>query len=49
MWFSQSKVTADFMVDRLEEKLPQWKQDFSLHTLVINADNGLESNGRRTQ
>ena len=37
------------MVDRLEEKLPQWKQDFGLHTLVINADNGPESNGRRTQ
>jgi hypothetical protein len=49
LWFSQSKVTADFMVDRLEEKLPQWKQDFGLHTLVINADNGPESNGRRTQ
>ena len=31
------------MVDRLEEKLPQWKQDFGLHTLVINADNGPES------
>ena len=49
LWFSQSKVTADFMVDRLEEKLPQWKQDHGLHTLVINADNGPESNGRRTQ
>ena len=48
-WFSQSKVTADFMVDRLEEWLPQWQQDYGLHTLVINADNGSESNGRRTQ
>ncbi len=37
------------MVDRLEENLPQWKQDYGLHTLVINADNGPESNGRRTQ
>jgi hypothetical protein len=49
LWFSQGKVTADFMVDRLEEKLPRWKQDFGLHTWVINADNGPESNGRRTQ
>jgi transposase len=49
LWFSQSKVTADFMVDRLEEKLPQWKQDHGVRTLVINADNGPESNGRRTQ
>ena len=49
LWFSQSKVTADFMVDRLEEMLPQWQQDRGLHTLVINADKGPESNGRRTQ
>ena len=49
LWFSQSKVTADFMVDRLEEKVPQWKQRFGLHTLVINADNGPENSGRRTQ
>ena len=35
--------------ERLEEKLPQRKKDFDLHTLVINADNGPESNGRRTQ
>ena len=26
------------MVDRLEEKFPLWKQEFRLHTLVINAD-----------
>jgi hypothetical protein len=49
LWFSQSKVTADFMVDRLKEQLPHWKQRFQLHTLVINADNGPESNGHRTQ
>ena len=48
-WFSQSKLTADFMVDRHEEKLPQRKQDFGLHTLMFNVDNGPESNGRRTQ
>jgi len=49
LWFSESKVTADFMVDRLEEKVPQWKQRFGLQTLVINADNGPENSGRRTQ
>lgn len=49
LWFSQSKVTADFMVDRLSEMVPRWKQCFGLHTLVINADNGPESSGRRTQ
>jgi hypothetical protein len=49
LWFSQSKVTADFMVDRLEEMVPRWKEEFDLQTLVINADNGSESNGRRTQ
>jgi hypothetical protein len=49
LWFGQGKVTADFMVDRIEEMVPQWKQSFDLHTLVINADNGPESSGRRTQ
>lgn len=49
LWFGQSKVTADFMVDQLEEIVPRWKRQFDLHTLVINADNGPESNGRRTQ
>ena len=49
LWFAQGKVTADFMVDRLEEMIPRWKQCFGLHTLVINADNGPESSGHRTQ
>ncbi len=49
LWFSQSKVTADFMVDRLEEMVPRWKEAFDLQTLVINADNGPESSGHRTQ
>ena len=49
LWFTEGKVTADFMVDRLAERVPRWKQRFDLHTLVINADNGPESNGHRTQ
>ena len=49
LWFSQGPVTADFMVDRLAEKIPQWQQRFDFDTLVINADNGPENSGRRTQ
>ncbi len=49
LWFSSSKVTADFMADRLNEMIPRWKQQYKLHTLVINADNGPECSGRRTQ
>lgn len=49
LWFSNSKVTADFMADRLNEMIPRWKKQFDLHTLTINADNGPECSGRRTQ
>ena len=37
------------MADRIAEMIPRWKKCFDLHTLVINADNGPESNGHRTQ
>ena len=45
-----SKVTSDFIVDRLE----QWWQEvrlrfLSVKTLVINLDNGPENHSRRTQ
>ncbi len=49
LWFSNSKVTADFMVDRLEDIWPKLNTTYRPHTLVINADNGPESSGRRTQ
>ena len=49
LWFTEGKVTADFMADRIAEMIPRWKKCFDLHTLVINADNGPESNGHRTQ
>jgi len=50
LWFSKGHVTADFMVDRLEELWPKLRQRFpQVHTLVINADNGSESSGQRTQ
>jgi len=49
IWFSTSKVTADFMVDRLEEVWPKLNKKYCPHTLVINVDNGPECSGSRTQ
>ncbi len=49
IWFSQGPATADFIVDRLEALWPQLRAKYKPHTLVINADNGPESNGLRTQ
>ena len=50
LYFTQSKVTSDFIVDCLcdfwlsqQERFPQ------VRTLVINQDNGPENNTRRTQ
>ena len=48
-YFTESKVTADFMVDAVENLWPSLKQRFNPHTLVINADNGPENNSRRSQ
>jgi len=52
LWFymARSKVTSDFIADRLE----QWWQEVRLRflnvkTLVINLDNGPENQSRRTQ
>ncbi|MEL6989547.1 MAG: transposase, partial [Bacteroidota bacterium] len=50
IWHATSKVTADFMADRIDELIPVLKQNNpEFQTLVINADNGPESSGRRTQ
>lgn len=49
IWFATSKVTADFMIDRLQELWPKLKEKHQPHTLVINADNGPECSGRRSQ
>ncbi|WP_419611679.1 ISAzo13-like element transposase-related protein, partial [Thiolapillus sp.] len=49
LWFAQGKVTADFMVDRLEELWKTFAPEDRPHTLVINADNGPENSSRRTQ
>jgi hypothetical protein len=50
LYFTPSKVTSDFIVDRLE----QWWQEVRLRflrikALVINLDNGPENHSRRTQ
>lgn len=49
LWFCEGKVTADFMADCLEEMLPKWQAKQAFVKLVINADNGPENSGRRTQ
>jgi transposase len=50
IYMARSKITSDFIVDRLE----QWWQEvrlrfLSVKTLVINLDNGPENHSRRTQ
>ena len=50
LYMARSKVTSDFIVDRLE----QWWEGIRLRflgvkTLVINLDNGPENHSRRTQ
>ena len=49
LYFTQSNVTADFMVDALEDLWPIIKPRFNPHTIVINADNGPDNHSRRTQ
>ena len=48
-YFTESNVTADFMVDALEDLWSTIKTRFNPHTIAINADNGPENNSRRTQ
>lgn len=48
-YFTSGNVTADFMVDALEDLWPSIKARFNPHTIAINADNGPENNSRRTQ
>lgn len=49
-YFTESKVTADFIVDALEQWWINVKERFSqIRTLLINQDNGGENSSRRTQ
>jgi transposase len=48
-YFTNSYITADFMVDALEDLWPSLKAKFNPHTIAINADNGPENNSHRSQ
>ncbi|GAB1539651.1 hypothetical protein NUACC21_23180 [Scytonema sp. NUACC21] len=50
LYFTESKVTSDFIVDVLSDfwLLESWRFP-KIKTLVINQDNGGENNSRRTQ
>lgn len=49
-YFTQSKATADFIIDTLVEFWECNKMNFKkVHTLVLNLDNGPECHSRRTQ
>ena len=48
-YFTKSKVTADFMIDCLQDIWSKLKKRFNPNTLVINLDNGPENNSHRTQ
>ncbi|BBO83644.1 hypothetical protein DSCO28_42100 [Desulfosarcina ovata subsp. sediminis] len=49
LYFTESNITADFIVDTLEDLWPMINARFKPHTIVINMDNGPENNSRRTQ
>lgn len=49
LFFNESKMTADFMVDALEILWPTLEARFHPHTLVLNWDCGPENSSRRTQ
>jgi len=47
--FAVSKITSDYIWDRIEELWPQWEAKYRPSKLVINLDNGPENSSRRTQ
>lgn len=49
LFSTESKVTADFMIDALEMLWPTLAERFNPHTLVLNLDCGPENNSHRTQ
>lgn len=48
-YFIESHITADFIVDALEQLWPTLKKTYDPHTLVLNLDNGPENSSRRSQ
>ena len=49
MYFTESFITPDFMIDALESLWISLKDRFDPHTIVINLDNGPENNSNRSQ
>jgi|MudIll2142460700_1097286.scaffolds.fasta_scaffold82093_2 hypothetical protein len=49
IFMAESKVTADFIWDRLDELWSELHEQYRPHTLVLNQDNGPENSSRRTQ
>ncbi len=49
LYFTDSYITADFIIDAIEDLWPSLKRRFNPHTIVINADNGPENGSRRSQ
>jgi hypothetical protein len=47
--FAESKVTSDYIWDRVEALWTEWEAQYRPSTLVINQDNGPENSSRRTQ
>lgn len=47
--FTESKVTADFIVDSIADFWLKNNYEKSKNTLIINTDNGSENSSRRTQ
>jgi DNA-binding protein Fis len=47
--FAESKVTSDYMWDRVEEVWPQLEVKYRPSVLMLNLDNGPENSSRRTQ
>ena len=49
IFMAESRVTADFIWDRLDEIWAELHEQYKPHTLVLNQDNGPENSSRRTQ
>jgi hypothetical protein len=50
VWLTPSKVTSDFIVDRLEEWWQRRRENYrSVRTLLLDLDNGPENHGNRSQ
>ena len=47
--FAESKITSDYMWDRIEELWPQLEAKYQPSVLMLNQDNGPENSSRRTQ